>query len=198
MTKAEMVKYFKSRYPAKYEHGGFLNFTIKDDQDGYCEIRPQLFQFSDLQTFKIVYVRAAPRWYIDIFKFILAEKEEYFNYASMFSADGRMFFIENIDITELHLHEGTQMVLDWYRDCSSLKNISLRLKSDDEKHGSYKSLLPSVLKGDVERLSDYLNAFKVGKHARFLPQLDKQEYFERALELSQKYHSGELISPVQF
>ncbi|WP_198674524.1 DUF6990 domain-containing protein, partial [Idiomarina tyrosinivorans] len=50
---------------------------------------------------------------------------------------------------------------------------------------------------DVDRLRGYLDAFKRGDRMEFIP-IIKQEYFERAIPLAEKYRSGELVSAVKF
>lgn len=60
-----------------------------------------------------------------------------------------------------------------------------------------KHIMACTLIGDVEKLQRYLEAFERGERLGFIP-IIKQEYFERAIRLAKKHHSGELVSPVKF
>jgi hypothetical protein len=42
VKKAELIKYFKARFPAVNEGGGDWRFTLIDDETAYSHMRPKL------------------------------------------------------------------------------------------------------------------------------------------------------------
>ncbi|RUO31139.1 DUF6990 domain-containing protein [Aliidiomarina soli] len=197
MKKAELIKYFKNRYPAVNEGGGDWRFTLKDDDVGYAHMRPKLRGRTRKEIVGVSLVMA-PRWYRTLMSALLA-KEAGFLFST---GDGNVFIETEGEITEAHLAELTQMALDWFHQCNTEEVIAPELKRKYEIYNrpggwQYTHIIACIVKGDVEKLQSYLDAFKRGDRMEFIP-LIQQEYFERAIPLAEKYRSGELISPVRF
>ncbi|MRJ43380.1 hypothetical protein KF946_07875 [Idiomarina loihiensis] len=197
MKKAEVIKYFKSHYPAENEGGGDWRFTLKDDEVGYSHIRPQLRGKLSNQIIGVSLVMA-PRWYRSLMSAVLA-KEAGFLFST---GDGNVYIKTGGEVTEAHLNEITQMALNWFRNCCAEDFIAPELKRKYEIYNrpggwQYDHIIACILKGDIEKLQSYLDAFKRGDRMEFIP-LIQQEYFERAIPLAEKYRSGERVSPVAF
>ncbi|RUO28117.1 hypothetical protein CWE12_12920 [Aliidiomarina sedimenti] len=198
MKKAELIKYFKNRYPAVNEGGGDWRFTLKDDDMGYAHMRPKLRGRTRKEIVGVSLVMK-PRWFCHL------TSEIYQNDGGSYlfvTGDGNVFIETEGEITEAHLTEITQMALDWFNKCCTEEVIAPELKRKYEIYNrpggwQFTHIIACVLKGDVEKLQSYLDAFKRGDRMEFIP-IIQQEYFERAIPLAEKYRSGELISPVRF
>lgn len=197
MKKAELIKYFKSRYPAVNEGGGVWYFTLKDDVEGYLDLCPKLRGIPGNQIVGVS-LTMAPRWYRDLITTVLAKDQGFMFH----TGDGNVFIKTGGEVTEAHLAEITQMALDWFKKCCTEEVIRPELKRKYEIYNrpggwQFTHIIACVLKGDVDKLQGYLDAFKRGDRMEFIP-IIQQEYFERAIPLAEKYRSGELVSPVQF
>jgi hypothetical protein len=198
VKKAEVIKYFKSLYPAENDGGGVWLFTLKDDEVGYSRMSPQLTNLTGQQKIGISLVMN-PRFFCDL------KTEIYQNNGGslLFTiGNGNIFIKAGGEITEVHLDEITKIAFDWIDKCSMEEVIAAELKHKYEIYNrpggwQFTHIIACVLKGDVERLQSYLNAFKRGDRMEFIP-IIKQEYFERAIPLAEKYRSGERVSPVAF
>ncbi|RUO31158.1 DUF6990 domain-containing protein [Aliidiomarina soli] len=198
MKKAELIKYFKSRYPAVNEGGGDWRFTLKDDDAGYCIFYAKL---RGVPSNQIIGVAPAmgPRWFECLTNDIYQNNGGSYLFTT---GDGNIFIETGGEVTETHLAEITQMALDWFNKCCTEEVIAPELKRKYEIYNrpggwQFTHIIACVLKGDVEKLQSYLDAFKRGDRMEFIP-IIQQEYFERAIPLAEKYRSGELVSPVDF
>ncbi|MDX3775752.1 hypothetical protein QE250_16690 [Chromatiaceae bacterium AAb-1] len=196
MKKAELVKYFKSRYPAVNEGGGDWRFTVKDDAEGYLDLCPKLRGIPGNQIIGVSLIMA-PRWYRDLITTVLAENQGFMFH----TGDGNVFIKTGGEVTEAHLAEVTQMALDWFYQCCAeevvVSNFKRKYESYKPPSWQFSHIIACILKGDVEKLQTYLDAFKRGDRMDFIP-IVEQEHFERAIPLAEKYRSGELVSPVEF
>ncbi|WP_397541069.1 DUF6990 domain-containing protein [Salinimonas profundi] len=105
-------------------------------------------------------------------------------------------------LNETHLDAITQQTFDWFYDCLSEEKMVPLLKRHYEiyeRPGGWQfiHIVCCVVKGDVERLQSYLDAFKAGDRMEFIP-LIKQEFFEKAIPIAKAYRAGTLTLPVQF
>jgi len=198
MKKAELVKYFKSRYPAVDEGGGVWFFTLKDDEIGYLGMCPKLRQTSTYNRVAAQVVMC-PRWFEELTGAIFKSGRGSYLFTK---GDGNLLFDVVGEVTDVHLAQLTDMAFDWFNQCCTEEVIRPELLRKYEIYNrpggwQFTHIIACVLKGDAEKLRGYLDAFKRGDRMEFIP-IIQQEYFERAIPLAEKYRSGELVSPVQF
>lgn len=196
MKKAELIKYFKSRFPAVNEGGGDWSFTLKDDELGFLHLSPNLTSMTGFKQIGVS-LSMSPGWYRLLMNAIFGREV-----TILFHIGNGNMSIKDIEITNKHLDEISQMALDWYENCFEQVPLAQEFRRKYaiyNRLGSwqFKHIMACVLKGDVEKLQSYLDMFKHGDRMEFIP-IIHQEYFERAIPLAEKYRSGELISPVYF
>lgn len=197
MKKAEMVKYFKERFKAEYDGGGVWFFTLKDDDDGYMHIRPVFGGPPANQNIGASAVMN-PRWFIDVAEEVFGRMGGY-----MFTTgNGNNRIRPDEPLNETHLDAITQQTFDWFYECLSDEMMIPLLKRHYEiyeRPGGWQfiHIVCCVVKGDVSKLQGYLDAFKKGDRMEFIP-LIKQEFFEKAIPLAERYRSGELSAPIKF
>ena len=201
MKKAELIKYFKASFPAVNEGGGDWRFTLIDDETGYSHMRPKLGGTQLNQYIGISFVMN-PRWFNELGAAIFQDVAGPYLIST---GDGCVQVNANGPVTEAHLEEAILKAKQWYQRCCTQEVMEEIAPMFKRKYDVYNRpggwqfihIIACVLKGDVERLQTYLDAFKRGDRMEFIPMIH-QEYFERAIPLAEKYRSGELVSPVRF
>ncbi|WP_233009568.1 DUF6990 domain-containing protein [Rheinheimera faecalis] len=198
MKKAELIKYFKARFPAVNEGGGDWCFTLIDDETAYSHMRPKLGGTQLNQYIGISFVMN-PRWFDELETAIFNEGAGTYLIST---GDGCVQVNANGPVTEAHLEEAILKAKQWYQRSNTEEVLAPEFKRRYDFYNRFGRwqfihIIACVLKGDVEKLQTYLGAFKRGDRMEFIP-IIHQEYFERAIPLAKKYRSGELISPIQF
>ncbi|WKE65261.1 hypothetical protein PVT67_16590 [Gallaecimonas kandeliae] len=199
MKKAELVKYFKARFPFENEGGGDWCFTFKDDEQGLLEGYPNLKSLRNAQRSWLSLV-GNPRWFIDIKEAVFVDRGSYLFVAS--SGDVEVINENGPLEVESAGAELQAKAFSWFEKQLQPESVAhkLRIHYDVYDRGGgwqFTHITACIIKGDVERLKGYLAAFEKGDRLNFIP-LIKQEFFERAIPLAEKYRSGELVSPVDF
>lgn len=196
MKKSELFKYLKGRYKSENFGGGEWVFYLKSDEEGTLEIMPNLRKVVDGQ-----YVNTSlamrPKWFIDLSEIIFGKKS------------GSYFFTKsNIEVHSAgcidipHVEELLELSMAWFYSCMEERVIASELKAKYEIYDrpggwQFTHIIACVLNGDVKKLRSYLESFEREDRMGFIP-IIKQEYFERAIPLAEKYSSGELKPPVSF
>ncbi|WP_417440287.1 DUF6990 domain-containing protein [Idiomarina sp.] len=198
MTKAEMITFFKSQYPMAQKEEEGWRFILNDDDIYVADTRLQLFDYPLGQSISAL-PTLTPRWFDSL-------RNEIFQYESsipLFTTDGWGIEISTgWKVSESNLVLMAKMINDWVHKRCSEEFIAKELKDKYRAHNRrgtwpFIHIITCVLKGDVDKLQGYLDAFKRGDRMEFIP-IIKQEYFERAIPLAEKYRSGELVSPIEF
>ncbi|MED5526852.1 MAG: hypothetical protein VX447_19160 [Pseudomonadota bacterium] len=140
-----------------------------------------------------------PRWFIDIQEQVFVEGGSYLFFASSGDVEIRS---EAGPLEIDRLGELQAKAFAWFEEQLKPEHIArkLRIHYDVYDRGGgwqFTHITACIIKGDVERLKGYLAAFERGDRLDFIP-LIKQEFFERAIPLAEKYRSGELIAPIEF
>ena len=198
MKKAELIKYFKARFPAVNEGGGDWCFTLIDDDTGYAFMYPKLGGPSYNQNIGTM-LGMNPRWFKNLGENIFEVGVGSYLFVT---GSGNVYVESGGQVTEEHLDAVLKKAMDWYQRCCTQDVIAPVLKGKYDVYNrpggwQFTHIIACVLKGDVERLQTYLDAFKRGDRMEFIPMIH-HEYFERAIPLAEKYRSGELVSPVRF
>ncbi|MDX3775566.1 hypothetical protein QE250_15720 [Chromatiaceae bacterium AAb-1] len=200
MKKSELIKSLKSKY--KFEKiDSDWKFNLKNDEEGMLDIIPDIAGRAGAQ-----YLRCMPSmnlpWYVELQKQVFHDENGFLR--PLFREGDLNFKSPAGILTEMHLDAMVENCINWFNQQSKLSVIAADLAIHYERRSGvppsrwqFKHILTCVLKGDVDKLQNYLDAFKRGDRMEFIP-IIKQEYFERAIPLAEKYRSGELVSPIQF
>jgi len=198
VTEEEMIIYFKSQYASVKEGKEGWRFILNDDETFFSDMHLQLLDYRLGQVIKAL-PTLTPRW----FEGLSNEVFQSDSCIPLFTTDGLGIEIgTGWKITGSNLLLMTIMINDWVHKRCSEEFIAKELKDKYRAHNRrgtwpFIHIITCVLKGDVEALESYLDAFKRGYQMGFISEI-KQEYFERAIPLAEKYRSGELVSPVEF
>lgn len=200
MKSAELIKLLKSRYTFEKIDSDW-KFNIKNDESGTLDIIPSV-----VGRFGAQYLRYMPSmnlpWYKELQQQVFQEKDGFLR--PLFRGGDLNFKPPTGVVEDTDLDAMLESCINWFEQQSKPSVISADLAIHYEKcsgvppsRWQFKHILTCVLKGDVEKLQSYLDAFKRGDRMEFIPMI-QQEYFERAIPLAEKYRSGELISPILF
>ncbi|RUO31147.1 DUF6990 domain-containing protein [Aliidiomarina soli] len=202
MKKAEMIKYLKSKYKAE-KFGSDWEFTLKDSDSDEGELAvmvglsgtPQRQLLLALPSMNVPWHR---KLYLELFQ----GKD---GFVRPFSVGKQYHYYSDSGILEEeHIDMMIDYCFEWFKEQIQPDVIAANITQCYEKNvclpparWQFTHIIACVLKGDVEKLQSYLDAFKRGDRMEFIP-IIQQEYFERAIPLAEKYRSGELVSPVDF
>lgn len=200
MKKAELIKYLKRKYYA-HKHTGEWEFILKNDKEGYLSLIP-----NRLGGEKTIFLLGTPSmtlpWLMNLENAIIVPKD---GPVPIFFVGSQLQFAppEGV-IKDSHIDGMIAQCFEWFEQQRQPEVIAADLAKHYEIISGFppagwqpKHILACVLKGDVDKLQSYLDAFKRGDRMEFIPMI-QQEYFERAIPLAEKYRSGELVSPVRF
>jgi hypothetical protein len=200
MKKAELIKYLKSKYKA-HKFDSTWEFILKDDDEGELAIIPNLSGTPKRQQLLVLPSLNLP-WHKQLDLQLFQGKDGFVR--PFFVGKQYRYYSESGIVEEEHIDMMIEYCFEWFKQQIQPEPVALDMKKHYEQFTGFppagwqpKHIMACMLKGDVEKLQSYLDAFKRGDRMEFIPMI-QQEYFERAIPLAEKYRSGELISPVLF
>ncbi|KUM52370.1 DUF6990 domain-containing protein [Rheinheimera sp. EpRS3] len=200
MKKAELIKSLKSKYKFEKIDSDWI-FNLKNDENGMLDIIPNVAGRLGAQYLRCMASMSLP-WYVELQRQVFQEEDGFLR--PLFIGGDSNFKPPAGVVEEVHLDAMIESSINWFKQQCKPSVIAADLAIHYEKRSGvppsrwqFKHILTCVLKGDVDKLQSYLDAFKRGDRMEFIP-IIQQEYFERAIPLAEKYRSGELVSPVQF
>ncbi|RUO75753.1 hypothetical protein CWI84_11725, partial [Idiomarina tyrosinivorans] len=192
MKKAEIIKYLKGQYKAKKVDSDW-EFILKDDGEGYLAFFPGTFGTGSTRTLLGMPSMTLP-WLLQLDRSIFFSESQ--QVVPFFVGRQCKLSVSDGIIREHHVDEMVENCFEWFHQQNQQETIATEFSRCYEKITGFppagwqpKHIMACVLKGDVDRLRGYLDAFKRGDRMEFIP-IIKQEYFERAIPLAEKYRSG--------
>ncbi len=200
MKKEELIKYLKSKYKAQ-KFDSDWEFILKDDDEGELAVIPNLRGTPKRQQLLALPSLNLP-WHTQLDLQLFQGKDGFVR--PFFVGNQYRYYSESGVLEEEHIDMMIDYCFEWFKQHSQPAPVALDMKKHYEQITGFppagwqpKHIMACVLKGDVEKLQTYLDAFKRGDRMEFIPMVH-HEYFERAIPLAEKYRSGELVSPVRF
>lgn len=200
MKKAEIIKYLKGQYKANKVDNDW-EFVLKDDDEGYLDFSPGTFGTGKARTLLGIPSMTLP-WLLQLDQSIFSSESD--KVVPFFVGRQIKLPVSDGVIREHHIDEMVNSCFKWFHQQNQQEIIATEFSRCYEKITGFppsgwqpKHIMACVLKGDVDRLQGYLDNFKRGERMEFIP-IIKQEYFERAIPLAEKYRSDELVSPIKF
>ncbi|MGB1298381.1 MAG: DUF6990 domain-containing protein [Psychrobium sp.] len=206
MKKKDLMKYLRDRYKVVDDHGEKA-FALVNDGRGTFRLLPDLGGTPQKRQFNCVATMTVP-WFSQLTSEIF--KEDIVD--SLFFYGSYLHTPESGVVTEQDVDDMVDFFVKWFEEMIIDSNVAEYLREHLDRYtsleldtytsdvpiGSQRSfIIVNAIKGNVDKLSDYLQSFQRGDNKGFTP-LFKAEHFERAVELSKKYKSGELVPPIEF
>lgn len=200
MKKAEIIKYLKSKYKARKLDNEW-KFTLKNDDEGELLVMPGVSGVPKRQQLLGMPSMNIP-WHKDLDISLFQDENGFVR--PFFVGKQYRYYSESGILEEEDIDLMIDHCFEWFKQQIQPDVVAEAMARYYEKITGFppagwqtKHIIACVLKGDVDKLQSYLDAFKRGDRLEFIP-IIQQEYFERAIPLAEKYRSGELVSPVQF
>lgn len=201
MKKTEIIKYLKSKYKTERLDGRTWRVILKDDEEGLLRVIPGKSGVPQQEQILGMPAMNLP-WHQELEKSIFQDEKNFLHI--LFVGSEYHNYPDSGTIEEKDIDLMLEYCFTWFKQQSQPDVVAQAMAKYYEKPFGLpppiwqkKHIISCVLKGDVEKLQSYLDAFKAGDRMEWIP-LIQQEYFERAVPLAEKYRSGELISPVDF
>ncbi len=200
------MKYLKARFEIVNAYGE-KRIALINDERGVLRLLPDLGGAPQKRQLNCVATMTVP-WFSQLTSAIFKEDivdSLYFYGSYLHTPESGIVSEQDVDdMVKFFVQWFEKMIIDSnvaeylreHLDCYT--SLELDTYTSDVPIGSQRSfIIVNAIKGNVDKLSHYLQSFQRGDTKGFTP-LFKAEHFERSIELSKKYKSGELVPPIQF
>lgn len=197
MTKSNFIKYLKDKYKAQKVNNSDWRFVLVENEHEYLTLMPSIGGVPSNQRIVGVPV-VSPQWYKSLAESVFHEDLG----GGLFIGNQYSKVTESGKLTEQDIDQMVSACIDWSNEINQLDNIR---KVFDEHLSGFNSfpplraqelfILSNIIQGNNEKLKEIRNDFLTNNSMGFTP-LFRSCHFDRAIELSMKYKSGELVSPL--
>lgn len=204
MKTAQMNRYFKQRFASENWGGGVWQYSIKDDDEGFCQVRPMIRILTHCAIVRCEIV-INPRFIQELANIIFKSEHSgkncwphLYNLGSCIRHEVPSKVVEESDLEAV-----IQTAMDMFNERCDKQVVAMELA---KRYQDYQRrlaewqalhLITCVFKGDVNKLEGYLKGFETGDKLGFNPTIE-QVSLERAIPIAKQYRSGELICPISF